>query len=124
MRFVIIFLLSLCHFVTKAHDHTGEAKNSHINRYARFDGSNQRDSFIFSEDIGDQSEVVVAIDDDDNDDLVSARKHTLLAKSAIVQFYLKLLSGLYPSTHKGWLSYSQSLIIPTDRYITQRVLRI
>jgi len=123
MRFVIILLLSLCHLVIKAHDHTCEAKSSQPLSYAQVSGKSDSDTYIHPGNLSDQNEFVVVIDDEDND-TVSARKYTLLVKAPIVQFYLQLFSDFYQSTYKSQFSCSQSLIIPTDRYITQRVLRI
>jgi len=123
MRFVIILLLSLCHLVTKAHDHTSQAKNSQSADYVQLAQNNEHNTYVQPGNISDQDELVVEIDDDDNDN-VSARKYTLLVKSPIVQIYLQLLSNFYANAYKNRFSCSQSLIIPTDRYITQRVLRI
>lgn len=123
MRFVIIFLLSLCHLVTKAHDHACETKSSRAFGYVHFTNKNEHDTYILSEDLSDQNELDIDIDEDDND-TVSARKYTLLIKHAIIQRYLQLFSGVYQKAFSNQFSYSRSLIIPTDRYITQRVLRI
>jgi hypothetical protein len=123
MRFVIILLLSLCHLVVKAHDHTCKAENSRPVSHAQVNGENNGDTYISTGTLNANDEYVVVIDDDDNDN-VSARRYTLLVKAPIVQFYLQLFSDFYQSTYKNQFSCSQSLIIPTDRYITQRVLRI
>ncbi|RFZ85366.1 hypothetical protein DYU05_07145 [Mucilaginibacter terrenus] len=123
MRFVFILLLSLCHLITKAHDHTGGAKNSRLVIHPLFSGDSQQDAHIQSGIESDQDDLVVVLDDDDND-TVSARRYVLLVKSPIVQYYLQLFSGFYQDPDNKQFSYSGSLITFTDRYITQRVLRI
>jgi hypothetical protein len=122
MRLVIILFFSLCQFVTKAHDHTAAAKHNRLVSFMHFDGKSKNDAYIHTQDPNDQEELVIDINDEDND-LVSARKHSQLIRSVIFQYYLQLFSG-YQITCKNQFSCSQSLIIPTDRYITQRVLRI
>lgn len=124
MRFVIILLLSLCTFLTKAHDHTCQVKNSRLVGYVCFDEKSEQDTYVYTENIGDVDELVIVIDDDDND-TVSARKYTLLVKSPIVQFYSHLFPDVHQNTPKSQFNcYRSSVITFTDRYITQRVLRI
>ncbi|RFZ92303.1 hypothetical protein D0C36_12775 [Mucilaginibacter conchicola] len=124
MRFIIILFFSLCHLITKAHDPNFDAKGSRMVSFMHFDGKSKDNTFIHATaDINGQDELVIDIDDDDND-LISARKYTLLVKTAIIQFYLQLFPGFYQNTSKNPLSCPQQLITSTNRYISQRALRI
>ena len=122
MRFIVIILLSLCHFVTKAHSHVCDAKNVRSIGYVKFSGIDDK-IYVHSGNLGVQNEFVIDIEDDDSDG-VSARRYISPVKAMIVQFYLPPSLGIHQSTCKNQYSGSQSLIIPINRYITQRVLRI
>ncbi|MES2266990.1 MAG: hypothetical protein V4520_09535 [Bacteroidota bacterium] len=122
MRLVIIFLFALCQLITKAHDHTPEAKTSLEVSHARFEKSTCIDPYFQIADLDDIDDLVVDIDDDDSDN-VSARKHLLLTKFVIGQFYVQLFSD-YQKNYKNQFNDSSSLIVTTDKYIAQRVLRI
>lgn len=120
MRLVIIFLFTLCQLITKAHDHTSGAKASLSVSHARFEKTTCIDPYFQIADLDDLDDLVVDIDDDDN---VSARKHVLLTKAVVVQFYVQLFSD-YQKNYKNQFNDSSSLIVATDKYIAHGVLRI
>ena len=123
MKFIVIILLSLCHFVTKAHSHVCDAKNVRSIGYVKFSGIDDDKIYLHPGNLGVQNEFVIDIEDDDSDG-VSARRFMSPVKTTIIQFYLPPYLGIRQSTSKNQYSGSQSLIIPINRYITQRVLRI
>ena len=123
MRFIVIILLSVCHFATKAHGHVCNAKNIQPVGCVEFSKRTDHNIYIHSGKLSVQNEFVIDIEDDDSDG-VSARRPMSPVKTTIAQFYLPPYLDIHQSTCKNQYSDSQSFIIPKNRYITQRVLRI
>lgn len=117
MRFIVIILLSLCHFVTKANDHIGDGNKVRQDSYVNYDG-NKHDTYLHTGNLNAQNEFILDIDDDDDRRIASP------VITSIVQLYLQPYLDFYQSICKNQHSCFETIIIPTNRYITQRVLRI